>query len=165
MSKLPKDYNWTYHIVGDGPELQSLKQLSSKLGLKEKVTFHGWLKKTQVNEILSQTNVYVMVSAPETLGLVYLEAMAKGNIVIGAKGWGVDGIIQNGENGFLCAPNDDYDLEKTLRYLNEVPPEVLKNLSHKTHITIHKYTREESSKNYLLTISETLRNNKRAMFE
>jgi len=34
-----------------------------------------------------------MVSAPETFGLVYLEAMAKGCIVIGTKNWGIDGIV------------------------------------------------------------------------
>ena len=37
-----------------------------------------------------------MVSEPETFGLAYLEAMAKGCLVVGAYGWGIDGIIRHG---------------------------------------------------------------------
>ena len=42
-----------------------------------------------------------MISSPETFGLAYLEAMARGNIVIGTKGWGIDGIVIDGENGLF----------------------------------------------------------------
>ena len=55
---------------------------------------------------MKKSDVFVMPSAPETFGLVYLEAMASGCIVVGAKGWGIDGLIKNGFDGYLVEPRD-----------------------------------------------------------
>ncbi|MEH7121582.1 glycosyltransferase family 4 protein, partial [Neobacillus vireti] len=47
------------------------------------------------------SDVFVMPSIKETFGLVYLEALASGCIVIGSVNEGIDGVIKNNENGFL----------------------------------------------------------------
>ena len=49
---------------------------------------------------MEESDVFAMVSSPETFGLVYIEAMAKGCVTIGSKGEGIDGVIVNNENGF-----------------------------------------------------------------
>ena len=51
-----------------------------------------------------------MISKEETFGLVYLEAMSMGCITIASKNEGMEGIIIDGENGFLCTAGDDDEL-------------------------------------------------------
>ena len=55
---------------------------------------------------MEKASYFVMASKPEGFGIVYLEAMAAGCIVIGAEEQGIADIIRHGENGFLV-PVDD----------------------------------------------------------
>ena len=64
-----------------------------------------------------------MISSNEVFKLVYLEAMAQGCIVIASKGGGFDGIIVDGQNGFLCDPGDSDQLESIYRRINTLPKE------------------------------------------
>jgi len=101
LAKLKNDINWEYKIAGDGPEMQYLKNLVKELKLTKRVNFLGYLNHNDVLEKMKESDIFLMVSVPETFGLVYLEAMAKGCIIVGAKNWGIDGVIRDGYNGFL----------------------------------------------------------------
>lgn len=92
-------------IIGDGPERKKLEHLAQNLNVSDKVHFLGQLPREKVIDHLRKADIFIMVSHSETFGLVYLEAMASGCITIGTKGEGIDGIIQDGENGFLCEPD------------------------------------------------------------
>lgn len=83
-------------VVGDGPELNYLKSISPNY-----VKFLGSLPHTQVLSLMKKSDIFIMPSVRETLGLVYLEAMRQECIVIGTKGEGIDGIIIDGKNGYL----------------------------------------------------------------
>ncbi len=92
-------------IVGSGPDEEELKQLPYTLGIAKRVTFLGKIDREEVFERMRQSDCFVMVSK-ETFGMVYIEAMSQGCIVVAAKGQGIDGIIVDGENGFLVPLND-----------------------------------------------------------
>ena len=94
-----------------------------------------------------------MVSSFETFGLVYLEAMATGNIVIGAKGEGIEGIIKNNINGFLCTPRDKKELAQTLaRIITGSSKKELEDSVTRSRETVLNYTEEKAAKNYLENI-------------
>jgi len=100
-------YDWEYRIAGDGPEKDNLTYLAAQLDLMDRVIFLGHCSRERVMEELKNSNVFVMVSWPETFGLAFLEALAKGNIVVASLGSGVDGLIRDGESGFLCEPRNE----------------------------------------------------------
>jgi len=102
--------NWTYTIIGEGSEESKLIKLVKKFNLESKITFKGSVSREEVLNSMKSHDIFIMPSTNETFGLAYIEAMASGCIVIGAEGWGIDGIIQNGINGFLCNPNDIQDI-------------------------------------------------------
>lgn len=56
--------------------------------------------------VFNGSDVFVLASENETLGQVYIEAMACGTPVIGTKTGGVTEIITDNYNGFLVRPND-----------------------------------------------------------
>ncbi len=91
----------TLQLIGDGPERPSLEALCRDLHLTGRVTFRGRLPRAQVLDAMRHADALVLVSRSETLGLVCLEAMASGALVIASRGQGVDGLIRHGESGFL----------------------------------------------------------------
>lgn len=95
-----RHFDWDYVIIGDGPLMGPLMELAKALGLEQRVSFRGWLPRSEALDEMVQCQVFLMPSAPETFGLAYLEAMAKACLVVCAEGWGVDGIIRDGVDGF-----------------------------------------------------------------
>lgn len=93
-----------------------------------------------------------MVSVPETFGLAYLEAMAKANIVVGARGWGIDGIVVNGVNGFLVEPRNVDELTEVIEKIFSMSREQWEEIILNTWETINKYTKTNAAMNYLSNI-------------
>lgn len=160
LERLPVHLNWHYTIVGDGPIRQTLERAVDESDLRDKVSFTGWLETEAVIQELHSSDVFVMASAPETFGLVYLEAMAAGCIVIGAKGWGIDGIINDGRNGFLVEPRSIGELERRLRSILRDFPENVRVESMKT---ASQYTQLSASENYARVIKQGARRAKEAL--
>lgn len=103
-----------YYIYGDGPEYNRLTDELSKLKIKDQVKFEGRIRHEEVPGILQGCDVFVMPSYPENFGRVFVEAMAIGLPVIGARGAGIDGYIENGITGFTVSHEDIFELEQVL---------------------------------------------------
>ena len=100
---------------------------------------------------MMEAYIFVLPSKNETFGMVYMEALAHGNIVLCTKNSGVDGIIQNYKNGFLIKPNKKgiYDtLKKILSFNSKQFSEISKNAI----ATAKMFSYENSIKNYLQKI-------------
>lgn len=108
---------FTYDIYGDGPDKSRLESIVNELGLEDKVSFKGYIAHSDVPTSLTNYDIFVMPSYPETFGRVFLEAMAAGLIIIGAKGAGMDGYVTNGVNGFLVNHENYTDLQRILQKL------------------------------------------------
>lgn len=128
-------------IIGDGKELSNLKKLDGK-----NVKFLGRLAHEKVLEKMQASDIFILPSINETFGMVYLEAMAADCITICTKNDGIDGIIKDNENGFLCEPTAQSIKETLLKIknLNNIG-KILEN----SHSTIQNYTREACAREYL----------------
>lgn len=99
--------NFVLRIMGDGEEMQNLKNLVKKLDIEENVEFTGNIPNDEVLRNLTASDLFVLVSEGETFGMAYLEAAARANIVIATRNDGIDGLLRNGENGFTCDVDAD----------------------------------------------------------
>jgi len=157
LHALGRQTDWIYEIVGKGPAESRLHQLTKSLGLCDRVHFKGYLAKQEVQNILERSQIFVMVSSNETFGLAYLEAMAAGNIVIAGKGTGVDGIIEDGVNGFLCIPGDADDLSEKLQHICfEITTNDRLDIVKKSLATIQEYTEEKAADNYMQILQQAI---------
>jgi glycosyltransferase involved in cell wall biosynthesis len=104
-------------IIGTGPDENKLKQLPRTLGIETRVHFIGKVTREKVFEIMRSSDCLIMVSK-ETFGMVYIEAMSQGCVVVAAKGQGIDGIVVDGENGFLVPLNDMNQLVETINKIS-----------------------------------------------
>ena len=109
------DKNFIFDIVGDGQERGNLEQLVERFNLQNCVKFYGNLPRDKAQEVISSADYFVMVSKKEAFGLVYLEAMGKGLLSIGTIGQGIDGVIRDGENGFLCESQNPEKLSDLIK--------------------------------------------------
>jgi L-malate glycosyltransferase len=105
-------------LVGDGPELTLVCKLVRKLGLEGKVLFLG--KQDNVAELLSISDVKLLLSEKESFGLVILEAMACGVPCVGTNIGGIPEVIVHGETGYICELGDTDDVaEKSIAILTD----------------------------------------------
>ena len=148
------DRDFTFEIVGDGPEHDALEEIVNNLGLSKNVHFVGRVPRTEVIQRLNKADCFVMPSENEVFGLVYLEAMACGCITIASKRGGVDGIIVDGNNGFLCEQGSIESLCAVIQRIELLSDEEKDNIRLSAYNTVEKYTDSGAAKDYLLAIIE-----------
>ena len=146
--------DWEYIIIGDGEEREFLSKKAEQLKINAKVHFLGHKTREEIFAYLKLTDIFVMVSSRETFGLVYLEAMAKGNMIIGCKDFGIDGIIHDGENGFLVEARNAGQLASVIQNIYNSPFEEKKRMLQNIEQTILANTSDIAADNYLRFIYE-----------
>lgn len=93
-------------LVGDGPERPYLEALAATLGVAERVRFLGHVDEQAKRAALAAADLFVLASAHEGFGLVYLEAMQHGLPVIASGAGGQADFLEDGRTGKLV-PGDD----------------------------------------------------------
>ncbi len=109
-----KYLDWKLNIIGDGMEKNNLLDLSKELKLGDKVVFHGYQNKDYINNMLSDSSIYLMTSHTECLPLVLIEAMSYGIPCLSyTSAQGANEIIDDNVNGYLIENrNEDEMIEK-----------------------------------------------------
>lgn len=152
LHKAMEGKEYTFDIVGSGAENEKLHQLVEKLGMGHHVVFHGQMKRDDAQEIVRNADCFIMVSSREAFGLVYVEAMAKGCIVIGTEGQGIDGIVIHGENGFLCKARDVDGLAEVIQQIVNLSQSELQEISLKAVATAAELTDRKVAEHYINSI-------------
>lgn len=137
------------NIIGEGPERKNLEKMAQDLGISDKVFFHGSLPRGSVMEILNGSHCFTMISEGEIFGLVYLEAMLASCITIGSENEGIDGVIENNRNGYLCKAGDYRSLAETIRKVVTMAPEELQAISRNGYETACKFSDSNMARKYL----------------
>ncbi len=99
-------------IGGTGPEQRALESQIESLGLKDKVTLHGWAD--DVESFLRSGDVFVLPSLDEPFGLVVLEAMAIGLPIISSDTQGPREILDT-DTAWLSRTGDAESLAAALK--------------------------------------------------
>lgn len=90
-----------YVVVGGGGDVPRLQALAERLGIGARVTFTGPLPDPAVAEAYHRAAVFVLPSASEGFGLVFLEAMACARPIVAATAGATPEIVVSGETGLL----------------------------------------------------------------
>ena len=158
LALLKDSVDYKFNIIGNGPILDELKDLSDKCGISDKVIFHGKKTREEVSAYMSEADVFVMVSTNETLGLVYLEAMAQGCITIGSKSEGIDGVIINEKNGYLVDPYNTKELSDVLKKVYNLPIDEKSKIINTAYNDMLSMTDIAMSNKYLQSLNQIMKN-------
>ncbi|WP_425392919.1 glycosyltransferase family 4 protein [Ekhidna sp.] len=136
-------------IAGDGPHRSYLEQLiNNHTNLKENVSLYGMVNFDQLKVLFDSSDFMILMSTNESFGLVYLEAMARGCIPIGTRGEGIDGIIVDEQNGYLCDPAPK-SIGSLLEKISKTPNERLIEVSENALETAKNYVYERLAESFI----------------
>jgi glycosyltransferase involved in cell wall biosynthesis len=96
-------------IVGDGPLRAEYEALASKLGVADRVVFHGLLPKAEIARMMDDAELFVLASRYDNNPVAVMEALATGLPVVGTAVGGVPELV-TAANGRLAPPGAPSDL-------------------------------------------------------
>lgn len=82
LARLERRISWTLDVLGAGVETESWKQQAERLRIADRVTFHGFVTRDRLFELLSQADVYVFPSLLEGWPASIAEALSLGLPVV-----------------------------------------------------------------------------------
>ena len=141
--------NFKLDYVGDGANRPIIEKIIKDNNWSDRVTLHGFVEREQVPSFISKAQCFIMISEEETFGLVYLEAMSMGCITIASRNEGMEGIIEDGENGFLCKAGDEHELAEIIKKINDMPQADLNRISENAKQTAMRLTDANVARCYL----------------
>jgi glycosyltransferase involved in cell wall biosynthesis len=113
MTRINRPYRLVF--VGEGPTRAVVEADVVRAGLQNKVVFAG--DSREVEQILSQSHIFVLPSRWEGFPLTILEAMRAGLPVVASNVGGVGEAVVDGHTGFLARPGDELDLQRHIDML------------------------------------------------
>ena len=122
--KILKDrgINVNLKLGGDGPEKQKLVKLVKRLKL-DHIDFVGWVN--DVAKFMQSGSVFILPSRRESFGIVLLEAMSQGKIIISSKTPGPSEILDN-SMAYLFAVGSANELADCIQKVLQDPSEAIK---------------------------------------
>lgn len=146
------DYMLT--LVGEGAMRESLEAKVKELDATDKIRLTGRIPRQEIIPILDKSDVFILISRGEVFGLVYIEAMSRGCIVIASKGEGMEGVIEHGVNGYLCEAGNAEELANIIRQIQALSDDERKRISDAAITTSLKLTDVAVAKDYIDTVVE-----------
>lgn len=152
LSSVYGDLDYSLQIVGEGTMRRTLEERIAKVGAQDRIKLLGRLSRPDVMNILDQSDVFILISRQEIFGLVYIEAMARGCIVVASRGEGMEGVIEHGKNGFMCEAGNSRELEGIIHHIQNMTDEERKSMSDAAMATSLKLTDVAVAKDYIETV-------------
>ena len=107
------DNQFKLYIVGDEVN-KTIKNFIIKNNLSNNIFFKSFIPQNELLHYYQKCEYFVLSSNEEGLGIVILEAMNNGCVVLSTKCGGPEDIITNGLNGFLVDKNDHINIAKKI---------------------------------------------------
>lgn len=149
LSKVFPQGDFTLTYVGVGEEMENICTVVKKLKLEKNVRLLGRIPRENLLDKYDENECFIMISHNEAYGLVYLEAMSRGCIVVASRNEGIDGIIEDGVNGFLCEAGNSDDLALVIERIRLLKPSEKQEISDNAVKTTKRFTDENAAKLYL----------------
>ncbi|MDP1677404.1 MAG: N-acetyl-alpha-D-glucosaminyl L-malate synthase BshA [Bacteroidota bacterium] len=105
----------TLVLVGDGPDRTSCEMLARELKIHDKIRFMG--KQSDLTEILSAVDLFLLPSQQESFGLSALEAMSYEVPVISSSVGGLPELVLHNQTGYIAEIGD---VERMAKYAIEL---------------------------------------------
>lgn len=144
-----------FHIVGDGEYKKNIEKIFDN----ENVTYYGWINdKIKLAKIYQKCHIFLNPSIKtdkwqELFGIVNIEAMASGLVVIASNHIGPSEIIINNKNGFLVEEKDSSAIISIINTLY-TDRNLLQYISQNAIESSRKYSIENISKQWKKVINE-----------
>lgn len=70
------------NVLGDGRLNKKYHAIAKRLGIDERITWHGWLPKAEARKVVQGSDIFVITSLRDLTSTVLLEALSEGKPVV-----------------------------------------------------------------------------------
>lgn len=116
--------NFSWHIIGDGPDKDWLTSLAKEKGVEELIVFEG--QKANPYPYMKYADVTILTSDYEAYGMVITESFIVGTPVISTNFPAAKEVISNGRNGLIVGMSVPEISESIKRIMEK--PDILINM-------------------------------------
>ncbi|SDB22612.1 phosphatidylinositol alpha-1,6-mannosyltransferase [Flavobacteriaceae bacterium MAR_2010_188] len=145
--------NAIYHIIGLPTQREEFEKLAKSVGVAEKVVFHGVVSQSKIIQLVSEADIFVMLSSPseigdvEGFGIAVIEANSLGLPAIGSKDCGIEDAIDDNKSGILIDFDDTDAFCRAISLITKNYEKFSANsiswaVKHKWEFIVQKYIRE-----------------------
>ncbi len=154
---ITKDYpNAKLLLVGGGPDLKYFKELIITLGLTDQVITTGMVQPSDVGLYYHISDLFVNFSITETQGLTYIESLASGVPLLVKYDDNLEGVIEEGFNGFSFKDDKDFIPLFEKIYSNQI---LLNKITNNSSKAIERFSAENYALNVLKVYNNILNKN------
>ena len=108
--------NILLNIVGDGPEVNNLKNLVKEKSLNKRVSFIGKIKNSELHNYLEDADIFIQASNYEGLPHSILEAINYEIPILSTEVGGCSAILNKGERGYIIPiPVSEVEISEGIR--------------------------------------------------
>jgi glycosyltransferase involved in cell wall biosynthesis len=141
-------------IIGDGPEMPALKNMTAELGLSDQVQFLGTIREGRGKEVACHKIMAVPSTYAEPFGVVALEGIASGCVVVASSAGGLPEAV--GPCGMLFPNGDARALASALKGLL-ASPRLREKMTSQSARHLERFQPEAVAKSYLNAFQSALR--------
>ena len=106
--------NYSLIVVGEGEQKSQLQEFCQVNKLEEYIQWIGQVNYDQIGTYFEQADILVLPCLEDTWGMVILEAILYGKMVLCSNGAGASEIVADNQNGYVFEPNDPELLAKLM---------------------------------------------------
>ncbi len=111
-----EDKNILLNIIGDGPEVNNLKNLVKEKSLNKRVNFIGKIKNSELHNYLEDADIFIQASNYEGLPHSILEAINYEIPILSTEVGGCSAILNKGERGYIIpTPVSEVEISEEIR--------------------------------------------------
>ncbi len=120
LAALPGDSHWRFDHIGGGADLVELKLQADRLGIGDRVRWHGAQDQAAVLEAYRQSDIFVLASRRSAdndrdgLPNVLVEAASQRIACVATRFSAIPELFQDGISGLLVPPDDERSLTDAL---------------------------------------------------
>lgn len=148
LSLIKNDIRFELKIIGDGKEKENLINLAKEKGLSD-ARFLGRITREETFKEFKESDLFIMPSFSETFGLVYIEAIAAGDIIIGSKNQGLDGLLSENTEAFFVDPYNERQIADTIKKINEMDVSQVDKIKKAAYKKTEAINEEKASRLYI----------------
>jgi phosphatidyl-myo-inositol dimannoside synthase len=112
-----------YVVIGSGSDLERHKRIAADVGVADRVKFLGSVDERTLRAAYESCDVFVLPSAGEGFGIVFLEAMHYRKPIIAANSGATPEVVKDGETGMLVEAGCVEQLSAAMIALGTSQPE------------------------------------------
>ena len=142
--------NFTYKIIGEGPEYERIAFAAYELGLRNEVLFLGKLPHHQVKHELESASIYIQYSLQEGFCNAVLEAQAMGKLCIVSNAEGLSENVLHELTGWVVQKYAPNALAQTISKVVALSPEEKSTISQNAQKRVkEEFNIEKQQKEFL----------------